>query len=424
MAIDSKESPKKKASEHLKNADRLLKAGQLQEAMQEIEQALSIDPRNAYALAYQQRIKSAMDQAPKTAAPPKTETTEPPKVEVKETPKVEIKETPKVQEEVQKKVEQPEVAKKSVRKLAAIMFTDIVGYTAITQRNETLSLQLLEQHRDRLRPIFTKHEGKEIKTLGDSFLVEFESVLHAVRCAIDIQDSMVQYNNNAKEEHKMLIRIGVHLGDVVYQENDIFGDGVNIASRLQTRANPGGICISQDVYNQIRNRGEFESEYVGEVELKNVLTPIPLYKILTKGEMAQRTSDAAVLKAQNEAVLDARIKKSQEYVSRANDLIAQGQFNDAIIEVMKLRSLTPESRESKDLEEKVRTGKRGLGSAEIDKKKKVPKENVLAMYTNVVEQAFSAGALNEEEKKALKELRVSLEVSEEEHAAIEKQARK
>ena len=396
MAMEQKDSPKKIASEHLKNADRLLKASQLQEALQEIEQALAIDPRNAYALAYQQRIRSAMEQAPKTAqaipAPP-------PKVEVKETPKIEPKEQPKVE---------IEEAKKPIRKLAAIMFTDIVGYTALTQRDETLSLQLLEEHRRLLRPVFTKHEGKEIKTLGDSFLVEFTSVLQAVRCGLEVQDSMVQYNNTATQEHQMQIRIGIHIGDVVYQENDIFGDGVNIASRLQERADVGGICISQDVYSQIRTKGEFQAEYVGEVELKNVLTPIPLYKVLTKQELAQRATDMAMKKAKEGAILEARNKKLLEYIRHANDLIVKGSFNEAIVDVMNVQVIVPDHHEIKDLEERVRKGKRAGGLQEVEEKKKVPKEHILEMYTSVVQQAFSAGELTTEERNVLENLRDEL----------------
>ena len=249
-------------------------------------------------------------------------------------------------------------------------------------------------------------------------MVEFTSVLHAVRCALSVQEKIDQHNNTASEERQLQLRIGVHLGDVVYQDNDIFGDGVNIASRLQERADPGGICISQDVYNQIRSRDEFRTEYVGEVELKNVLTPVSLYKVLTKGEHTQRITDTALRKAKEDAVLEARNKKLMEYVKTANDLIVKKIYHAAMVEVMKLQALVPGHHEIRDLEERVRKGKRAQASADFEEKKKVPKESVLEMYSTVIEQAYSEGDLTIEEEDILENLRKSLEVTAEEHQSL------
>src|SRR5690242_1060139 len=111
------------------------------------------------------------------------------------------------------------------RKLAAIMFTDIVGYCALAQKNEALALELLEEHRQLLRPLFRKHNGMEIKTIGDAFLVEFSSALDAVQCAAAIQKLLAEDNASSRGLAKIQIRIGLHLGDVVHRENDVFGDG-------------------------------------------------------------------------------------------------------------------------------------------------------------------------------------------------------
>ena len=165
-------------------------------------------------------------------------------------------------------------------KLAAIMFTDMVGYSASAEKNETLALELLEELKRLLRPIFHKYRGQEIKTIGDAFLVEFTSVLEAVRCATEIAKTLANYNASADRNKQLRIRIGIHLGDIIHKNKDVFGVGVNIASRIEPWAEPGGICISQDVYSQIRHRPEFSTRSIGEQVLKNISSPMPLYKVL------------------------------------------------------------------------------------------------------------------------------------------------
>ena len=118
-----------------------------------------------------------------------------------------------------------------LRKLAAIMFTDMVGYSALSQRNEALALELLQEHRRLLRSIFPKHHGSEIKTIGDGFLVEFSSALAAVECGIEIQEGIAKRNSVNPLHGAFQVRIGIHLGDVVRSDNDVVGDGVNIAAR-------------------------------------------------------------------------------------------------------------------------------------------------------------------------------------------------
>ena len=163
------------------------------------------------------------------------------------------------------------------RRLAAIMFTDIVGYTALTQEKESAALQILEEHRELLRPIFIKHRGREAKTIGDAFLVEFGSALEATLCAVDIQNSL--HSLNLERGGKLQVRIGIHVGDVVRQGEDVLGDAVNVSSRIYPLADPGGICISEQVYDQVKNKLELPLVSLGERSLKNVSGGVEVYKV-------------------------------------------------------------------------------------------------------------------------------------------------
>jgi class 3 adenylate cyclase len=166
-----------------------------------------------------------------------------------------------------------------MRKLAAIMFTDMVGYSALAQKNEALALDLLDEHRKILRPIFTRHEGREIDTAGDSFFVEFNSAVEATNCAVEIQTVLHERNNTEAEERRILLRIGLHIGDVVYVGDNVHGDGVNIAARMEPLATPGGICISEDVARQIRNKIDHPVIKLGAGKLKNISMPVEIYCI-------------------------------------------------------------------------------------------------------------------------------------------------
>jgi len=163
------------------------------------------------------------------------------------------------------------------RRLAAIMFTDIVGYTAITQKDEKMALSLLEKHRDLIRPVVSRYGGREVKTMGDAFLIEFPSALNATESAVEIQKVLGDYNKNASEQ--LLVKIGIHVGDVVHSGADVFGDAVNIASRIQSLADGGGVCISEQVYAQVRNKVPYRMEQLPAHELKNVQYPVDVYRL-------------------------------------------------------------------------------------------------------------------------------------------------
>ena len=173
------------------------------------------------------------------------------------------------------------------RRLAAIMFTDIVGYTALAQTNEGQALKVLDRHNRFLRPLFQKHRGKDIKTIGDSFLVEFESGLDAAECAIGIQEFLHDYNQSSEDEWKIRIRIGIHVGDVTHREGDVLGDAVNIASRIQQLAEVGGICLTSQVHDLVKNKIQEPIESIGSVELKNVSQPIEIYRVLLRKDRNQ-----------------------------------------------------------------------------------------------------------------------------------------
>lgn len=184
------------------------------------------------------------------------------------------------------------------------MFTDIVGYSAMSQKNEDVALELLELHRGMLRESFLTFKGNEIKTIGDAFLVEYGSALDAVNCSIDIQQRLEVYNRDCGADRNIFLRIGIHVGDVVHRDGDIYGDGVNISSRLEPLAQPGGICISEDVARQVRNKLKVPVEKMDKQDLKNIELPVEIYQIqLFKNPVVKQTvienNKLAVLPFQN-----------------------------------------------------------------------------------------------------------------------------
>jgi adenylate cyclase len=170
------------------------------------------------------------------------------------------------------------------------MFTDMVGYTTLGQRNESLSLALADEQRRMTRPILSKHNGREVKTMGDAFLVEFPSALDAVRCAYDIQRTTREFNFSLPEEKRIHLRVGVHLGDVLESQGDISGDAVNVASRIEPLAEDGGVCLSRQVYDNVHNKFELPMTSIGIRPLKNVLDKIEVFKM----EMPWRTETEAL----------------------------------------------------------------------------------------------------------------------------------
>ncbi len=164
------------------------------------------------------------------------------------------------------------------RRLAAIMFTDMVGFTSLAQKDESRALELLEEHRALVRSEYPRFKGREIKTMGDAFLLEFASALEAASCALAIQRAVRKRNRVGRRE-KIQLRIGIHVGDLISVGGDIFGDAVNIASRIEPMAEPGGICVTQQVYDQIWNKVPAKMAELAQARLKNVKTPVGVYRI-------------------------------------------------------------------------------------------------------------------------------------------------
>jgi TolB-like protein/class 3 adenylate cyclase/Tfp pilus assembly protein PilF len=179
------------------------------------------------------------------------------------------------------------------RQVVAIMFTDLCGYSASMQRNEAQALEMLKVHWALLRPVFARFNGREIKTIGDAFLIEFPSTLQAVHAGLAMQAALIEHNQTEEEEKKIKIRIGIHMGDVERVGNDVFGDGVNIASRIEPLAPPGGICISESVYAAVHNKIEVPFFSLGLQHLKNISQPVVVYS--DSPEQARRLTNKSSL---------------------------------------------------------------------------------------------------------------------------------
>ena len=159
------------------------------------------------------------------------------------------------------------------RQLAAIMFTDIVGYTSLMGRDEDKGLALLRKNREIQKPLIEKHKGKWIKEMGDGMLAQFDSAYNATLCAIEIQ-------KKAKKEFKGQLRIGLHIGEIIMENEDIFGDGVNIASRIESLTDPEGIYLSEALQKALHNHTDIQTKYLAEVSLKNVDEPVRIYCVV------------------------------------------------------------------------------------------------------------------------------------------------
>lgn len=170
-----------------------------------------------------------------------------------------------------------EVDKEHRHRLAAIMFTDIVGYTAMSARNELDALRAVSEYEKLAAPIFERHKGNQVKSLGDGTLLEFDSALSAVNSAVELQTALQERNRRSADPIRL--RIGIHVGEVIYRDGDVFGDGVNIAARVQAAAPPSGVCFTSDVWKLVQGKVPFQVVALGRSELKNVGRLIEVYRI-------------------------------------------------------------------------------------------------------------------------------------------------
>src|SRR5215510_9742425 len=176
------------------------------------------------------------------------------------------------------------------RKLAAILVADVVGFSRLTGADEDRTLARLRALRsDLIDPTIAVHKGRVVKWTGDGAIVEFRSVVEAVRCGIEIQSSMIERNAGLPPERRIEFRIGIHLGDVVEEsDGDLMGDGVNIAARLEGVARPGAICLSEDAYRQVKSRLNLAISDLGETKLKNIAEPMHVYSLQFGGGVGSK----------------------------------------------------------------------------------------------------------------------------------------
>src|SRR5262245_5015377 len=175
------------------------------------------------------------------------------------------------------------------RRLAAILAIDVVGYSRLMEQNEAGTLTALKARRKRvLDPLVTKYGGRVFKVAGDGAFVEFASAVNAVQCAVDLQAGMTAANAGQPEDRHIVLRVGVNLGDIMLEGGDLYGDGVNIAARLEAVAEPGGICLSRSSYEQVKGKVDVEFADMGEQSLKNIAQPIRVYAVISN-RAARRT---------------------------------------------------------------------------------------------------------------------------------------
>src|SRR5262249_54329883 len=182
------------------------------------------------------------------------------------------------------------------RRLAAILAADVVGYSRLMQRDEAGTLAALKARRKEiLQPVVTRHHGRVVKLMGDGVLVDFASAVNAVECAVELQDAMRAANADLPQDRRIVWRVGLNLGDVLVEGGDLYGDGVNVAARLETLAEPGGILVSHSFFSQVRSRVAFGFDDLGERTLKNMGEPVRVYRVTGAHAPVQRSLPTARL---------------------------------------------------------------------------------------------------------------------------------
>jgi class 3 adenylate cyclase/TolB-like protein/Tfp pilus assembly protein PilF len=341
------------------------------------------------------------------------------------------------------------------RKLAAIMFTDVKDFSKKMSENEVAAMEVLKIHDDAMREIVARNNGVVIKSLGDSFMVDFSSAVNAVRCAIEAQEHFHKHNLNKPEFEKIQIRIGIHLGDVMNIGNDLYGDGVNIAARIEAITEPNRICVSAEIYNQVKNKMPVRAYAMGSIDLKNIAEPVDVYELLidsipglnepsdsAKSHPTRRKADLVAAQEQEEAnrvesakqkVDEEQERESTEKMARANEHYVKAEeyfragdlarAEEEIKEIYKVVQIhyeaqmlilqVEEQRAVRDEEERRRRVKEEKQRKEDERKQRI--QNCLDVALGYVEQEQYQDALN-----ALQEV-YTLEPNNEQAKRIEKQ---
>jgi adenylate cyclase len=190
------------------------------------------------------------------------------------------------------------MTEKLKRRLTTVLCADVQGYSRLMEADEAGTLQTLRRYRTAMAALIERHDGRIVNTWGDAVIAEFPSVVEAVQCAIETQQELSTQDPDLPEAQRMRFRIGINLGDVMVDGADIYGDGVNVAARLQEMADPGGILISGPVYDQVHNKLSVGFEYLGRQEVKNVATPVTSYRVTTADKTEGLTDTIDVSAAQ------------------------------------------------------------------------------------------------------------------------------
>ncbi len=222
------------------------------------------------------------------------------------------------------------------RRLAAILAADVVGYSRLMEQDEAGTLAALKTRRKEiLQPLLAKHYGRMVKLMGDGVLVEFASAVNAVQCAVELQEAMELANGELPRDSRILLRVGINLGDVVVEGSDLYGDGVNIAARLEHLADPGSVLVSRTVFNHVRGKVKLGFEDLGEKQLKNIVKPVGVYRVQPNGEAAMTRPALALPDKPSIAVLPFQNMSGdadQEY-------FADGMVEDIITALARFRQL-------------------------------------------------------------------------------------
>jgi adenylate cyclase len=221
----------------------------------------------------------------------------------------------------------------SVRRLTAILAADVAGYSRLMGADEEGTHERLKGHLGELvEPKIGEHRGRIVKNTGDGFLAEFPSVVDAVRCAVEMQRGMAERNQETPPERQIEFRIGINLGDVIAEEHDIFGDGVNVAARLEGLAEAGGICVSRVVRDQVRDRLDFLFEDMGEQQVKNIARPVRVYALRLEAVTAVSASRTPRASPVSQSVRAPRLSIVVLPFTNLNDDPEQQYFPDSITE--------------------------------------------------------------------------------------------
>ena len=222
------------------------------------------------------------------------------------------------------------------RRLAAILAADVAGYSQMMQSDEAGTLAALKARRtDILQPLVAKHHGRVVKVMGDGVLVEFVSAVDAVTCATELQDAMAVANTGLPEERQIVLRIGVNLDDVMVEGSDLYGDGVNIAARIEALADPGSVFVSRTVFNHVRGKVKLGFDDLGEQQLKNITERVQIYRLRTDGEAAMAQPTLALPDMPSIAVLPFESMNADT----EQEFFADGLTEDLITELSKAPGL-------------------------------------------------------------------------------------